>query len=178
MPHTPFRELSYVSGRELSALATQAYVWNPVMLANNSNPNLGEDGETDGAFILNGLMVTAWARFRWSGTGADGGGGRAYIPPPVAVDPNFMVTNNTGSKGSSVGVGQNRNDDNDSNNYILICQFNPSDDESINLQRSNNNAPGITAPAFFDSDGDAVSFVFTYVADPDAVHAFLGVGGD
>lgn len=178
VPHAPFDELSYITGRHLRALATQVYPWNPIMRANNTDPNLGDDGETDGSFQLNGLLVTAWARFRWSGSGADGGSGRVFIEPPIPVYEDFMVLSDTGVHGNSAGMGQNRNDDNTPNNFILIVQFHPFDNNGINLQRSNNNSPGITAPAFFDSDGDALSLIVTYVGDPTAILAFLGVGGD
>lgn len=144
--------------------------WNPRLKSDSlvTQPNLGENGRSDGMWWRSGRIIQGWCQMLFSGAGSTGGGLTSflYIDPPVLPDLSLIQGSFLGSYGHKIGSGRIRdNSGGGANSATCSVEFIPFGRNGMTLQldqddtQINNNNPFIWA------SGDALSFNFTYPAD-------------
>lgn len=147
-------------GQELDIFGT--YI--PDLTASTTNPNLGADGEIVGAWHRNGHMITAWARWLFSGTGLDPGSGAFGLSVPFAADSSIMETT-SGSSAVTFAVAFGRIHDNSTgtNTTTVTGQFFSAN--AIRLHFSGANTTVTNSSPFTWDEGDRGIVLFQYIAD-------------
>lgn len=155
-----------VPGADKLYALNYANTYVPTLTAVTTNPNLGADGVTSGAYHRNGLLVTGWARFRWDGTGVSAGSGTLEISLPLEADASVMdITTNTGES-FTVGIGfVNSNTNGGAIVYTRITSVSP----SVVRMMLDGVATSLAASHFAGTAGEEITVNFAYVADPAAL---------
>lgn len=136
----------------------------PALTATTTDPNLGADGTAVGAYHRNGLFVTGWAQFLFSGSGLDAGSGPYIISLPLDADVSIMQATEAAGAASILGGGFIRDDSTNLQSELVQVQLITAN--VVRLRRHNATTAVTSSDPFTWAEGDRISINFSYLADP------------
>jgi hypothetical protein len=165
MPHSPFLPGQIVPASALQALDTQG-TYDPVLTATTTNPNLGADGESSGAWQRSGHLITGWAQFFFSGTGVSAGSGNYQISLPFTADVSFLNPSTTVGAASVIGNGVCRAGTDPTGNSRQV-QVVLSSAGLVRMNQLDGVGGQVTHNSPFTWNANSrISIIFSYLADP------------
>lgn len=151
-------------GADLLYALSYATTYTPTLTVDSgTDPDLGADGTATGAYHRNGLLITGWAQFVFSGTGLSAGSGTYQVSLPFDADTSIIVAGPGASNGFTIGAAAYNDSSTAGNRTVGTVGLR--DTAAARLYIVGGTAVSDSTP-FTWAEGDGIAITFAYLADP------------